>query len=248
MEYIHKRYGVLTWKDVLAPAIKIARNGFVVTADLIRYMDSASSNNKFLTEDPAWSIEFAPHGRRVELGETITRHRLANTLEMIAQQGADAFYGGPLGQWTIAALQRANGTMTLDDLRNYTVAHREPAQTTYRGYKLTSCGAPASGGIALTALKVIEGYNSFGDPAAVNVSTHRLNEAFRWAYGARANLGDPSFVPGLATYQKQLLSDQTVAEIRSKIWDNQTHDVAWCESTNQFCVPILCDFVQCLRA
>ena len=73
--------------------------------------------------------------------------------------------------------------MTLEDLRNYTVALRKPAQIEYRGFKLTSCSAPSSGGVALSVMKVIEGYERFGDPALVNLSTHRLDEAIRFGYG-----------------------------------------------------------------
>lgn len=72
----------------------------------------------FLVEDPTWALDFAPNGTRLGLGDIMTRKRYANTLEEIASQGADAFYEGAIAQTTIAALQKANGTMTLDDLRN----------------------------------------------------------------------------------------------------------------------------------
>ncbi|EON96380.1 putative gamma-glutamyltranspeptidase protein [Phaeoacremonium minimum UCRPA7] len=227
MEYVHKNYGALPWKTVLAPAIKVARYGFQVTADLVRYMDSVTPNGKFLTDDPTWAIDFAPHGYRVKLGETMTRKRYADTLEVIADEGADAFYTGAIANATIAALQKANGTMTLEDLANYTVAIRKPARITYRGYKLTSCSAPSGGIVALSALNTVGGYEGFGDPTMVNLTTHRLDEAIRFAYGERTNLGDPSFVDGLAEYEKQMLSDETAAEIRSKISDFKTQNVSW---------------------
>jgi gamma-glutamyltranspeptidase/glutathione hydrolase len=212
---------------VVQPAIKVARYGFVVTADLVRYMDSVTPNGKFLTDDPTWAIDFAPHGYRVKLGETMTRKRYADTLEVIAEEGADAFYTGAIANATIATLRKANGTMTLDDLRNYTVAIRKPAQITYRGYKLSSCSAPASGAVALSALKIVEGYSNFGDPASINLTTHRLDEAIRFAYGERGNLGDPSFFTNLTAYQAAMLSEQTAAEIRSKISDFTTQNVSW---------------------
>lgn len=227
LEYVHKHYGVLPWKQVMQPAIKTARYGFKVTADLVRYMDSVTPNGKFLTDDPAWAIDFAPHGIRVRLGETMTRKRYADTLEVIAEEGADAFYTGAIANATIAALRKANGTMTLDDLKNYTVAIRQPAHITYRGYKLSSCSAPASGTVALSALKVVEGYSGFGDAASINLTTHRLDEAIRFAYGERGNLGDPSFSTNLTGYQVSMLSEQTAAEIRSKISDFTTQNVSW---------------------
>jgi len=224
LEYMHKRYGVLPWKNVVSPAVKVARYGFVVNADTVRYMESASPGGGFLTNDPSWALDFAPNGRRVQLGETLSRKRYADTLETIAEQGADAFYSGAIASATIAAIRRANGTMTLADLRNYTIALRQPVRITYRGYKLTSCGAPAGGGVALTTLNILNGYKP-GENS--NLSVHRLNEALRFAYGARANLGDPSFVTNLNAYQTNLLSSTTAAEIRAKISDDKTHEVAY---------------------
>ncbi|RYP33968.1 hypothetical protein DL767_004489 [Monosporascus sp. MG133] len=226
LEYIHKNYGALAWDQVLAPAIKVARDGFKVTEDLVKYMDSVSPND-FLTDDPTWAVDFAPTGSRVQLGGTMTRKRYADTLEVIANEGADAFYTGSIAEATIAELTKQNGTMTLDDLKNYNVAIREPAEITYRGHKATSCGAPASGAVALSVLKILDGYEGFDDPAAVNLSTHRLDEAMRFAYAQRTELGDPSFVDGLAEYQTDMLSDKVAAEVRSKISDYRTQNVSY---------------------
>ncbi|KAK7994633.1 gamma-glutamyltranspeptidase [Apiospora marii] len=225
LEYLHHNYGALPWAQVMAPAIKVARDGFRVTEDLVRYMDSAGGN--FFTEDPSWAIDFAPHGYRVRLNETMTRKRYADTLEVIAQEGPGAFYGGAMAKATIAALQAANGTMTADDLANYTVALRTPSNITYRGYKLTACGAPAGGSVALSALKIVGGYEGFGDDAQLNLTTHRLDEAIRFAYGERTALGDPSFLDGILEYQDSMLSDATAAEIRSKISDTRTQNVSY---------------------
>ncbi|EQL03902.1 gamma-glutamyltranspeptidase [Ophiocordyceps sinensis CO18] len=225
-EYVHKRYGKLPWVSVLAPAIKLARHGFTVGQDLVRNMDTVSPND-FLTEDPAWAIDFAPRGRRVQLGETMTRKRYADTLEAIAQRGADVFYTGPIAGATVAALQDANGTMTLEDLGNYTVALRKPVSIDYRGYRLTSTGAPSSGVVALSALNTVSGYHGFGDASQANLSTHRLDEAIRLAYGQRTVLGDPSFVDGLAEYTETMISAETGSLARAKISDFTTQDVAF---------------------
>ncbi|PNY21216.1 Gamma-glutamyltranspeptidase 1 [Tolypocladium capitatum] len=225
-EYVHKKYGQLPWAHVLAPAVELARHGFTVTEDLVNYMDSTSPND-FLTKDPSWAIDFAPRGYRVKLGETMTRKRYADTLETIANEGADAFYTGDIARATIATLQSRNGTMTLQDLADYTVALRKPVQINYRGYRLTSSNAPSGGVVALSALNTVSGYDGFDDPAQVNLTTHRLDEAIRFAYGQRANLGDPSFVDGMAEYTEQMISAETGAEIRSKISDVTTRDVSW---------------------
>lgn len=184
LEHLHKNYGVLPWCEVLQPAINTARYGFPVTQDLVSNMKSATSGqDDFLTNNPTWAIDFAPNGTRLGLGDTITRKRYADTLETIGQKGADAFYTGAIANATIKELRSANGTMTLADLKNYTVALRRPAQIDYRGYKIRSCSAPASGVVALSVLKTIEGYPDIGEAATVNLSTHLLDEAIRFGYG-----------------------------------------------------------------
>lgn len=155
----------------------------------------------------------------------MTRQRYANTLEAIATYGADAFYTGAIAEATIRALRDSNGTMTMQDLKNYTVAHREPLNIKYRGFKLTSTNAPSGGPVALSALNTVSGYEGFSDPKQLNLSTHRLDEAMRFAYGQRTKIGDPSFVKGMADYTRNMIAAKTGVEIRSKISDLRTQDV-----------------------
>lgn len=184
LEYLHRMFGKLSWAHILTPAVKLARYGFRVSQDLVNQMDAAvKGRSNFLVEDPTWALDFAPNGTRVGLGDTMTRQRYANTLEKIALEGPDVFYNGAVAGTTISALQKAKGTMTLKDLKEYEVEIRKPTQVTYRGYKLTSCSAPSSGIVVLSALKIVEGYQGFGEPGNLNLSTHRLDEATRFAYG-----------------------------------------------------------------
>ena len=184
LEHLHKNYGKLPWAVIMQPAIKVARYGFTVTQDLINQMDAATVGQyNFLVDNPTWAIDFAPNGTRVALGQTMTRKRYADTLEVISQQGPGAFYMGAIANATITALKAAGGTMTLADLKNYSVAIRKPAQITYRGFKLTSCSAPSSGVVAMSAMKTVEGYQDFGYASTLNLSTHRFDEAIRFAYG-----------------------------------------------------------------
>ncbi|KAK2592369.1 hypothetical protein QQS21_009949 [Conoideocrella luteorostrata] len=225
-EYVHKKYGALKWADVVAPSVKLARFGFPVTEDLVRYMDSLSPN-AFLTEDPSWAMDFAPRGRRVRLGETMTRKRYADTLETIANEGADAFYTGAIAKATIRALKAANGSMTMDDLKNYKIAQRNPISIKYRGYKLSSTNAPSGGVVALSALNTLSGFDHFQEPSRSNLSTHLMVEAIKWGYSQRTNLGDPSFVPGLDKYTKDMISPETGAEVRSKISNDHTFNLSY---------------------
>lgn len=183
LEYLHTSYGKLSWSTVLAPAIHLARHGFTVTQDLVKYMDAATKMSDFLVSDPNWAIDFAPNGTRVGLNDTMARKRYADTLQTISEHGADAFYTGPIANATIQALQAQNGTMTLEDLANYSVAIREPSQITYRGFRLTGCSAPSSGEVVLSVMKTVEGYEGFGEKTQLNLSTHRLDEAIRFGYG-----------------------------------------------------------------
>lgn len=187
---------------------------------------SADPDHPFLIEDPTWAIDFAPNGTLLKLNDTITRKRYADTLESIATYGADAFYTGAIANATIRTLQAANGTMTLEDLANYTVALRQPARINYRNFRLTSCSAPSSGVVAMSTMKILEGYTDIGWPSTLNISTHRLDEAIKFAYGERGNLGDPSFVIGLQAYENGMLSSQTASEIRAKI-DGRSHTISY---------------------
>jgi gamma-glutamyltranspeptidase/glutathione hydrolase len=230
LQRLHENYGKLPWATVLQPAIKVARNGWRVNEDLVGYMASATGGNltsNFLVNDLEFALDFAPKGRLLKLNETITRKRYANTLETIAKEGPDAFYTGPIAAATIQALQAKNGTMTLQDLKNYTVAIRKPSIITYRDYKLTACSAPSGGEVALTVLKIMEGYTSVGDPSAINLTTHRLDESMKFAYGMRANLGDPLFLDGIDAYQTAMISASTAAEVRAKIDDTRTFNTSY---------------------
>ncbi|TVY92701.1 Glutathione hydrolase proenzyme [Lachnellula willkommii] len=218
LEYLHKKYGSKPWKQLLQPAIKVARDGQEVTTDLVRYIAS-TANNSFLTTDPAWALDFAPNGTLVKLGDTLYRKRYAKTLEAIAEHGPNAFYYGHIANATINALQSTGGSMTLSDLANYTVKIRPASNITYRGYKITSGSAPSSGAVVLSALKIVEGYD-MSTPSLLNLSTHYLDEAMKFGYGQRTELGDPTFVTNITAYQQRMYSEKTAEEVRSLIEAN----------------------------
>lgn len=182
LEYLHKSYGSLPWRSVMQPAIKLARLGFAVTGDLVREMNRVTTGtHDFLVEDPAWSIDFAPNGSRVGLGDTILRTRYAATLEMIADGGADVFYKGKIADSIVSALKTFNGTMSAKDLESYSIEIRQPLVIHYRDFRLVGCGAPSSGPVALSAMKLVEGYSNIGKEK--KLSTHRVDEALRFGYG-----------------------------------------------------------------
>ena len=227
LQYLHQKYGRLCWEDLVMPAVMVARNGFAVTEDLVYYMASATKDQyNFLINDPTWALDFAPNGTLLGLGDTITRRRYADTLEMIAKRGADAFYTGPIAQTFINTVRSNGGIMTMDDLQNYSVALREPSSTSYRDYRITSGSAPSSGTVLASVMKIIEGYPDIGEAATVDLSTHLFDEAIRFGYGQRSELGDPDFVIGMNQYQADMLNETTAAAVRAKINPQHTLNVS----------------------
>ncbi|KAF4992804.1 hypothetical protein FGRMN_6906 [Fusarium graminum] len=220
LEHLHKSYGKLPWSKLVQPSVKVARYGFPVNNDTLKFMKmtyTKSENESFLLNDPSWAIDFAPSGRLVKFGEKLTRKRYADTLESIASEGPDVFYEGPIADATISTLKQKRGIMTADDLKNYSVVLREPSQIDYRGGKVISGSAPSSGAVVVAALNILDGYDFLGDPRRVNDSTYLIDEAFKFSYGMRANLGDPSFVKDLHEYQTEMYSNKTAQEVRAKL-------------------------------
>ncbi len=211
---------------MVRPAVKIARDGFVVSYDLLRFMGFATQDFDFLAKDNNWAIDFAPNGTRLGLGDTIYRQRYADTLEKIAVEGAEAFYTGSMAEATIKAVLGTNGTMTAGDLRNYAVVSRPAVRISYHGFDIYGCGAPASGAVALNVLKTLEGYEDLGNQETLNLNTHRLDEAMRFGYGKRTELGDPDFLHGLYEFEADMLDATSAAAIRAKISDHHTQNVS----------------------
>ncbi|RYC55631.1 hypothetical protein CHU98_g10572, partial [Xylaria longipes] len=225
LELAHKKFGALPWHAVVEPAALVARDGFAVTEDTIRYMAAGVqvAGWNFLVEDPSWAQDFAPNGTLLTLGETMYRKRYAETLQKVAENGADVFYTGEIAEATIATIQEYNGTMTLKDLAEYKAIKREAVNITYRGFNIYSAGSPTSGAVSLSALKTMEGYSA-ADTADMNLTMHRFDEAMRFAYGARQELGDPAFVD-VSAHESRMLDARQAATTRSHILDNSTQPV-----------------------
>lgn len=174
----------MPWADLLYPSINLALNGFTVTADQVVQMNLLGTRGGFLSTDPNWAEDFAPNGTLVGVNDIMTRKRYGALLEQIAEGGVDAFYNGPIASQIVTALQFANGTMTLQDLNDYTVATRDPVEIDYRGFRIISCSAPSSGIVVLSVFKIVQNYLDFGSENMINLDTHRLDEAIRFGYGA----------------------------------------------------------------
>lgn len=188
-----KKYGTLTLKQVMAPAIRMAEHGIPVTDSLA---NSLKMNRKALLRWPETAKIFlkANTGHYIP-GDVFQQKDLAGSLNKIADEGPNAFYQGDIAKKLVAEMQQHNGLMTLEDLRNYRAVIREPVQGTYRGYEIFSMPPPSSGGIHLIQmLNILEGFplRSLGAQSAEKL--HLLTETMKLAYADRSqHLGDPDF-------------------------------------------------------
>lgn len=186
-EAMWKRHGSYPWKKLFEPAIHVARNGFEVNVDLAGGIVQGAS---FILTDPLWAEAYAPNGTLLVEGDTCYRKRYADTLEQIAEHGADWFYSGESAVTTTAALWARGGIMTTADLAAYEAIVRETVNITYRDSRIFATVAPSSGSVVLSALKIFENFDGsaqFTDPG-FNLTQHRLIEATQFAYGQRTNL------------------------------------------------------------
>jgi gamma-glutamyltranspeptidase/glutathione hydrolase len=189
LAHAQKSYGKLPLAQVMAPAIKLAREGFALTWD-----DAQDFRDQDLAKFPESKRIFQRNGDYYKQGEIFRQPDLAQTLERIAKN-PDDFYHGAIARELIASIQKGGGLITADDLVHYEVKERKPINGTYRDYEIISAPPPSSGGIALVEiLNILEGYNlrKLGNRSAETI--HLTAEAFRRAFYDRAEfLGDPDF-------------------------------------------------------
>ncbi len=189
LAYSQKKWGKLSLKRVMAPAIRLARQGFALA-----YEDAEDLRDEHLAKFPTSRRVFQRDGAYYQPGDVFRQPELARTLERIAKDPSD-FYRGAMARELAAAMQKGGGLITEADLAAYEVKQREPVRGTYRGYEIISAPPPSSGGIALLeALNILEGYDlaQLGSRSADSI--HLTTEAFRRVFFDRAQfLGDPDF-------------------------------------------------------
>lgn len=218
MDSAQKRYGKLTRQQVMAPAIKLAREGFVLTRADTDILDTTVK--RFRQDPESARIFLRKDGEALQPGDRLIQTDLADTLSAISQRGTDAFYQGKIPQAVEAAAKKGGGILTAADFANYKITETAPITCSYRGYKFVSSPPPSSGGVTLCeTLNVLEGYDlkSMGFNSAAYI--HTLTEAMRHAYMDRNTfLGDPEFVKNPID---RLLSKSYAADIRKQIIANQ---------------------------
>ena len=189
MVYAENKFGKLTLKQVVAPAIKLARGGFALT-----WEEARDFHDSHLAQFPESRRVFQRNGDFYKPGELFRQPDLARTLERVAEN-PDGFYHGALAREIAAALQKGGGLITAEDLAHYEVKEREPIHGTYRGYEVISAPPPSSGGtVLIESLNILEGYDLAQLESRSAESIHFTIEGFRRAFFDRAEfLGDPDF-------------------------------------------------------
>ena len=205
----HQELGSLPWADLVAPAVRLARDGIPINYSL--YTGFARSKGRFDQYPSSAAKFFKADGSLYELGETWRQPDLAHTLELIQNNGADGFYKGENAERLAGFMADIGGIITEEDLLKYESQEREPIRGTYRGYDIVSMPPPSSGGVALVEmLNILEGFDLAGMGHNSADYLHVLTETMRRAYADRAeHLGDPDFNEGMPL---QRLMDKDYAE------------------------------------
>lgn len=214
LELAFKTYGSgkVSWLEVLAPAIALARQGIVVEEDLA---DSLPQAQKRLAQYPSTAKIFLKADLSpLSQGERLVQSDLAQTLELIAVRGSAGFYRGEVAQKLSAAVSAAGGTMTVEDLATYQPIIRKPVTGTYQGLQIASMPPPSSGGVhVIEILNMLEALKLPPTAAPDADRLHLFTEAMKIAYADRSEyLGDPDFV----TVPVAALTSKRYAQARIK--------------------------------
>lgn len=214
LEMAREKYGTLTREELLAPAIRFARGGFVLSQGDANFL--AGGAKRLAKDEAAAAIFLKADGAAYGVGETLVQSDLAAALEAISAKGPDAFYKGAIAEAIVTAAQANGGILSKEDFAQYKVRELAPVTCSYRGYDIVSSPPPSSGGLIICEiLNVLEGYPvsylGFGSAETV----HLMVEAMRHAYVDRNSaLGDPAFVENPVA---KLTDKAYAAEIRGRI-------------------------------
>lgn len=191
LAHLAEKYGRLPLRQSLAPAIRLAHDGFAVTP---LYGKMTLRQHDRLGNFPETARTFFNKGFIYAAGERLRQPELAHTLERLAATGREGFYGGVVAERLVRGVRAAGGIWSRKDLAEYRVIEREPVRGTYRGIRITSASLPSSGGVVLMQmLNLLQGFDL--DSMDKTRRTHVMIEAMRLGYRDRARyLGDPDFV------------------------------------------------------
>ena len=186
---LNKKYGRLSWSQVIAPAILLAEKGFPVSGDWAEITEK--SKNKF---NSVGKKIFFKKGKFYKANEVFKQTALAKALKLIQKQKIGVFYKGDIGKDIVSAVVQEKGVLSLEDLKNYKIRWLEPISFSFRGYKIYSMPLPSSGGLILTrALRLIEKKKLYKKEVYSFDEIHLLGEIMSRAFLPRMLMGDPAF-------------------------------------------------------
>ena len=190
----HKKYGTLDWERLLAPAVDLAEQGFVVHEKLANNIDHYIER----TKEAAINNNFSEYFAHAKSGTTFKQPDLAKTLKAIQQQGKDGFYKGDVAKHIVDFMQQNGGLITYEDLLAYKAVWRKPLHLNWQGYELVTAPPPSSGGVAVAQwIGMLEAYDATHDLPAQNSTEyiHVMSEIGKRVFADRAEyMGDPDFV------------------------------------------------------
>ncbi len=191
----HEKFGHLSWQRLVQPAIDLARNGIIVTHDLAAQLKRRQE--RMCRDAASCGYLYKDNAVPYEMGERLIQADLADTLQLIADQGPDAFYLGAIAEKISAEMEAGGGLIDMQALAAYKPVVREPLRGEYRGYEIVTMPPPSSGGVhVIQMLNILEHFpvGSLGWGSADGI--HLLAEVMRLAYADRSkHLGDPDFYP-----------------------------------------------------
>lgn len=216
-----KEQGSKPWKDLVAPSVRLAREGFEISQGLARSLASMLREPDDFKKYPASLAQFSKNGAPYEAGEILKQPDLARTLQRIADQGPAGFYEGETAALIEKEMKANDGLITRDDLKKYQAKKRDVIKGTYRGYEIIGMAPPSSGGIATTmALNILEGFDLKANGYGSAKNLHLVAESMRRAFADRAQfLGDPDFVTNMPV--ARLVSKEYGETLRKTINPNK---------------------------
>jgi gamma-glutamyltranspeptidase/glutathione hydrolase len=212
-EFASRKYGKKPWAELVRPAVDLASKGFALSYAQARSLQGAS---KELSRFPESKRILLRDGKYYEPGETFVQPELGRTLERIERLGAKDFYEGETARLVAQDMKEHGGTITLDDLKNYTVTERKPLVGSYRGYTIVTAPPPSSGGAGiLEMLGILEGTGFEKAGAGSAIAVHYMTEAMRRFFADRAQyLGDTDYVKAPVA---EMLDPAYIAKLRASI-------------------------------
>lgn len=209
----HQKWGVKKWADTVAPAITLARQGFLILPKTRDHF--AEQEKKLRRGDPEIARLYLPKGALPEAGSRLANEDLARTMELYAQHGRDGFYRGPVAAAIVAASRQGGGVLTLEDFSGYEARLSEPMTMEFRGYTLMCAPPPTSGAaLFLPVMKALEHESFGGGPLRTAVNLDKIGRVWRVVQPQiTRTIGD---VPESRFYFEKLIAPDSIAEIRAK--------------------------------